>query len=110
MINKAYESIPNPDFSPKGRALEYALVREAKKAIIESKEFSEKEKRIAIKDWEDYLLDYDRLYIKKLEEDHIKGIENNLKETDLLKKDNETILSWKKLCIRKDFKRREGLN
>ncbi len=110
MANEAYENIPDPDFSPKGRRLEYALVKEAKKAIIESNEFSYQEKLKIIKFWDNYLLDYEHLYNQKREEEFFEDLEKNLRETDILKKDNFVNQSWRRYNIRKEFKKQRMLN
>lgn len=110
MANRAYENIPDPDFSPEGRRLEYILVREAKKAIIESKEFSEREKSLAIRFWDTYLLDYEHLYNRKMEEEFFQNLEKNLKETDLLKTDFLANEGWRRYCIKRDLKKQRTLN
>ena len=110
MANRSYESIPNPDFSPEGRKLEYILVREAKKAIRESKEFSEREKSLAIRFWDTYLLDYEHLYNRKMEEEFFQNLEKNLKETDLLRNDVLANEGWRRYCIKRELKKQRTLN
>lgn len=110
MVNEAYGSIPNPDFSPKGRRLEHALVKEAIRAIRESNAFTENEKSKIIGFWNNYLLEYEHLYNRKMEEKFFQNIEKNLRETDLLKKDALADEGWRRYCIKKNLRRQKILN
>jgi hypothetical protein len=105
-----YEDFPDMDFTPEGRKREYFIIREAKKAIRNLDNISEEEKIKKSRELDEHLVDYELLYIKHSEEQFFKELQDNLKEKDILKNDGESINSWKRYCIKKDFKRLEKLN
>jgi len=101
-MQKNVERLSELLFNPKKRKLEYWLVRQAERAIRESKKIPKKEKDKEINSWWNYLLEYEREYNKYLEQKLFEEIEKNLKETDLLVRDYEAEKMWEKYCFKRD--------